>query len=60
MAAAPIHNFRGDLKISDQNNWGDLAEQKIKFGGNLNFQRGGRAMNPDDVMIVVSKDVLLC
>ena len=53
MAAAPIHNFRGDLKISDQNNWGDLAEQKIKFGGNLNFQRGGRAMNPDDVMIVV-------
>ena len=25
-------NFRGDLKISDQNNWGG-PEQKIKFGG---------------------------
>ena len=32
-------NFRGDLKISDQNNWGG-PEQKIKFGGELNF-RGG-------------------
>ena len=33
-------NFRGGgLKISDQNNWG-VPEQKIKFGGELNF-RGG-------------------
>ena len=32
MVAAPP-NFRGgDLKISDQNNWGG-PEQKIKFGG---------------------------
>ena len=29
----------GDLKISDQNNWGG-PEQKIKFGGELNL-RGG-------------------
>ena len=29
MVAAPP-NFRGDLKISDQNNWGE-REQKIKF-----------------------------
>ena len=27
------HNFRGDLKISDQNNWGGGPKQKIKFGG---------------------------
>ena len=33
MAAAPP-NFREDLKISDQNNWGGGGpEQKIKFGG---------------------------
>ena len=31
MVAAPP-NFRGDLKISDQNNWGE-PEQKIQFGG---------------------------
>ena len=30
VAATP--NFRGDLRISDQNNWGG-PEQKIKFGG---------------------------
>ena len=34
-----VPNFRGDLKISDQNNWGG-PEQKIKFGGELNL-RGG-------------------
>ena len=27
----------GDLKISDQNNWGGGPEQKIKFGGELNL-----------------------
>ena len=37
MVAAPP-NFRGDLKISDQNNGG--PEQKTKFEGELNF-RGG-------------------
>ena len=41
MLAAPP-NFRGDLKISDQNNWGGGRgpEQKIKFGEELNL-RGG-------------------
>ena len=29
--------FRGDLKISDQNNWGG-PEQKLKFGGELNLR----------------------
>ena len=30
-------NFRGYLKISDQNNWrGGGPEQKFKFGGELN------------------------
>ena len=32
------HNFRdGDLKISDQNNWGEPG-QKIKFGRELNLR----------------------
>ena len=40
MVAAPHpHNFRGgDLKISDQNNWGGGPEQKIKFRGELNLR----------------------
>ena len=38
MVAAPLI-LGGDLKISDQNNWG-RPEQKIKFGGDLNL-RGG-------------------
>ena len=41
MVAAPPHhhhNFRdGDLKISDQNNWGEPG-QKIKFGRELNLR----------------------
>ena len=36
MAAAPLI-LAGDLKISDQNNWGG-PEQKIKFGGELNLR----------------------
>ena len=37
MVAAPP-NFREDLKISDQNNWGDLSK-KLNFGGwELNFR----------------------
>ena len=36
MVAAPP-NFRGDLEISDQNNWGG-PKQKIKFGGGLNLR----------------------
>ena len=35
MVAAPLI-LGGDLKISDQNNWGG-PEQKIKFGGDLKF-----------------------
>ena len=39
MVAAPP-NFRGDLKLSDQNNsWGGgEPEQKIKFWGELNLR----------------------
>ena len=48
----------GGQKISDQNNW-EGPEQKIKLrGGELNF-RGG-SMNPNDVMVVVLKSILLC
>ena len=30
-------NFKGDLKISDQNNWGDLSK-KLNLGGELNLR----------------------
>ena len=33
----PPPNFRGDLKISDQNNW-EGPDQKIKFGGERNLR----------------------
>ena len=54
VAALLPPNFREDLKISDQNNWGRGGgpQQKIKFGE-------GAAMNPN-VMVVVLKDILLC
>ena len=37
LAAMVAANFRGDLKISDQNNWGG-TEQKIKFEVDLNLR----------------------
>ena len=41
---ADLPNFRGDLKISDQNNWGG-PEQKInKFGGGTKFKGGPRIL----------------
>ena len=40
MSAAPP-NFRGNLKISNQNNWGGRPEQKIKFGGGGAKFKGG-------------------
>ena len=46
MVAAPLILGGGGLKISDQNNWGGT-----KF-------KGG-PMNPNDVMVVVLKDILL-
>ena len=54
-------NFRGDLKISDQNNWGGgQSEQKIKFGGGgerAKFKVGPRILggptNPNDAMVNV-------
>ena len=59
VAAPPI--LRGNLKISDQNNWGDLSK-KLNLGG-AKFKGGpkilGRPMNPNDVMVVVLKDILL-
>ena len=58
----------GDVKVSDQNNWGDLSKKLIYFflGGGAEFKGepkilggGSRAMNPNDVMVVVLKDILL-
>ena len=37
VAAPPLVLGRGNLKISDQNNWGG-PEQKIKFRGELNLR----------------------
>ena len=36
-APRPPPNFRGDLNISDQNNWGE-PEQKIKCGDGAKFK----------------------
>ena len=51
-----------DLKILDQNNWGG-PKQKIKLRGELNLRADlkfyGGPMNPNDVMVVMLKDVLL-
>ena len=61
VAAPPI--LRGNLKISDQNNWGDLSKKlnlgRAKFKGGPKILRGGGAMNPNDDMVVVLKDILL-
>ena len=62
VAASP--NFRGDLKISYRYNWRGPG-QKIKFfWGGAKFKRGpkilGEPMNPNDAMVVVLKDILLC
>ena len=63
--SSPPPNFTGGpLKISDQNNWGG-TEQKIKFGGGAKFKGEpkilgmGYAMNPNNVMVVMLKDILL-
>ena len=60
-------NFRGKyLKFSDQNNWGGGPEQKIKFFflGGAKFKGGPkilwRGYEPNDAMIVVLKDIILC
>ena len=42
MVAAPPLILGGNLKILDQNNWGDLIK-KLNFGGKLNFRGGGGA-----------------
>ena len=33
MVASPPPNFRGDLKISGQNNWGGDLRKKLNLGG---------------------------
>ena len=55
MVAAPLILGWG-LKISDQNNWGVLSK-KLNLGG-AKFK--GVPMNPNDAMVVVLNDILLC
>ena len=43
VAAAPHQILGGDLKISDQNNWGG-PEQKIKFWGGAKFKGGPKIL----------------
>ena len=57
MVVAPP-NFTGDLKISYQSNWGDLSK-KLNLGEGK-ILAGGGAMNPNDAMVVMLKDILLC
>ena len=60
----------GDLKISDQNNWGDLSK-KLNLGGRLNLRRdlkfrGGlqdfisRKLAEANLLLNIKKNVLLC
>ena len=45
MVAASPPNFRGDLKISDQNNWGgDLSKKLNLGGGGPKFKRGPKIL----------------
>ena len=61
-------NCRRNLKISDQNNWGGGGEdlgKKLNWGGGAKLRGGdlkfyGGPMNPNDAMVVVLKDNLLC
>ena len=58
--AAPPLILAGDLKISDQNNWGEVGqgpEPKIKFKGGPKILGG--PMNPNYAMVVVLKNILL-
>ena len=64
VAAPPPPILRGDLTISDQNNWGDLSK-KLNLEGAERHLRGdlkflGGPMNPNDVMVVLLKYILLC
>ena len=60
----PPDFFGGALKISDQNNWGGGDLSKNLNLGEARFKGGpqilGGPMNPNDTMIVVLKDILLC
>ena len=68
--AAPLILGVGDRKISVQNNWragggeGGLSNI-LNFGGakvkgGPKVLGGGGSMNPNEVMVVVLKDILLC
>ena len=46
------------IKISEQNNCGGGPEQKITFEGDLKYYGG--SMNPNDAMVAVLKDIILC
>ena len=63
MVAAPATNFRGgDLKLSDQNNFGGEPEQKIQFGGGgeLNFRGWGDLCVTTTNMLVFWPACLSC
>ena len=57
--SSPALFLGGDLKISDKNNLGGGGpEQIIKFGEGAKFKGASGAMNPNDTMVVVLKDIL--
>ena len=62
MVAAPLI-LGGGPKNSDQINWVG-PQQKINLGGGAKFKGGpkilGGPMNPNDAVVVVLKEILLC
>ena len=62
--SSPPPNFSGGPKNFRPKLLGGGPKQKIKFGGELNLRGDlkfyGGPMNPNDVMAVVLKDILLC
>ena len=59
MVASPPPIVGGDLKISDQNNWGGRGgvggnlSKKLNLGGGGKLIFRGGPMNPNDAIVVV-------
>ena len=64
-ASSPAPNFRLKLKLQTKIIGGGDLSKKLNLGGGAKFKEGpkilgGGSMNPNDVMVVVLKDIILC